>query len=60
LVSDLLVLKGYNIYLSPRLIDEMTEEEVQNLIDLRINTEPDIGLPHVEFSLFEKRFIDKA
>lgn len=59
LMSNLLLLRGTNTYLSPRLYRVLSEEEVKELINIRVDHEAldeELGIGYCEFHLFDKRF----
>lgn len=56
-VSDLLIDRGYNIYLSPRMIEIMTKNERDDLLRLKTDkTHCDIGIPKIKMNLFDPKF----
>jgi hypothetical protein len=59
-VSDLLLHKGYNIYISPRLYERLNAQEKEMLIKYREEADStDIGLPKIDLNLFDQKFKDK-
>lgn len=59
-ISDLLLHRGSNVYLSPRLYNKMTMEEKKELIQQRASNEQSLtGLPNIKLNLFAHKFIDE-
>lgn len=58
-MSDLLVHRGSNIYISPRMYNKMTTEEQNELIDQRAATSHCVpGLPQFKINLFDPKLLD--
>lgn len=58
-ISTLIISRGNNIYISPRIYNKMTLDEREELIRSRINKDKvDIGLPLINLSLFNETFAD--
>jgi len=56
-ISDLIIHRGHNVYLSPRMVKNMTSQEVDEIINQRCKTNSyDIGLPKININLFDKKY----
>jgi hypothetical protein len=59
LMSNLILLRGTNTYLSPRLYNVLTEQEKEELINIRVEHEAldtEFGIGYCDFHLFDNRF----
>lgn len=56
-MSDLLLSRGHNMYISPRMYKKMTDAEKLLLLSTRINiSHQGIQLPEINLNLFDSRF----
>ncbi|GAB5417844.1 MAG: hypothetical protein Crog4KO_24080 [Crocinitomicaceae bacterium] len=60
-MSNMLIFRGQNTYLSPRLVQKMTPAAIERFIEIRVSrreSNQDLGVENSEINLFDKRFIE--